>query len=411
VDSKEGLVPKDRSRYEKYIDLPVMDHEAGGGNAPEERTLGRRALLRAAVIGAAASALTKRVLKARPASASHRQLIVDEQGSFTVGGRAIQSPGVYDPTKPPLPFTKEGQTFWINAMYVQYQIPPNPRKLPIVMWHGGGLSGRTWETTPDAGRDGFLSIFMRRGYPVYIIDQPGHGRSGFASATRVVGNGVVGNDVLTQNIGLQQSWQRDRLGPDWPEFWPDSQFPREAVFEYFSQSIPGGDVSDDIPTIAAQLFDRIGPAILLTHSASGELGWRTAIKSPNVKAIIALEGTRYLFPSSAVPPTTQGSMLPVVVPPADFQRLTQIPIQVVFGDHIPTTPTTVQLYDLWRLIESQAHTFVEAVNDNGGDASVLSLPSRGLRGNTHFSMQDRNNEAVADLLSEFLASKGLDARP
>jgi hypothetical protein len=37
------------------------------------------------------------------------------------------------------------------------------------MWHGGGLTGVTYETTPD-GREGWLNLFVRKGWDVYVSD-------------------------------------------------------------------------------------------------------------------------------------------------------------------------------------------------------------------------------------------------
>ena len=53
----------------------------------------------------------------------------------------------------------------------------NPRRYPIVMWHGAGQSSKTWETTPD-GREGFQNIFLRRRFVTYLIDQPRRGDAG-----------------------------------------------------------------------------------------------------------------------------------------------------------------------------------------------------------------------------------------
>ena len=47
------------------------------------------------------------------------------------------------------------------------------------MWHGGGLTGVTYESTPD-GRDGWLNMFIRKGWDVYNSDAVERGRSGFA---------------------------------------------------------------------------------------------------------------------------------------------------------------------------------------------------------------------------------------
>ena len=36
-------------------------------------------------------------------------------------------------------------------------------RIPLLMWHGGGLTGVTYETTPD-GREGWLNYFLRKGW-------------------------------------------------------------------------------------------------------------------------------------------------------------------------------------------------------------------------------------------------------
>jgi hypothetical protein len=106
-------------------------------------------------------------------SAKLAPLAIQEQGSFAVGGTVITSPGTFDPYKP----TPEGQTFHGEHAYVFYQIPVNARKLPIVMWHGAGQFSKSWETTSD-GREGYQNIFLRRGFGVYLIDQPRRGNAG-----------------------------------------------------------------------------------------------------------------------------------------------------------------------------------------------------------------------------------------
>src|SRR5947209_20138706 len=78
-------------------------------------------------------------------------LVIQEQGSFAVGGTVVAAPGTFDPRKPLEP---AGQTYHGDHVFAFYQIPVNPRRYPIVMWHGAGQFSKTWETTPD-GREGF----------------------------------------------------------------------------------------------------------------------------------------------------------------------------------------------------------------------------------------------------------------
>ncbi len=101
------------------------------------------------------------------------RLVIEDQGSFAVGGAVLSLPGTYDNDAP----TSAGQSIHANHLYAFYQVPPVPRPLPIVMLHGAFQSGRGWETTPD-GREDFQTIFLRRRSAVYVVDQPRRGRAG-----------------------------------------------------------------------------------------------------------------------------------------------------------------------------------------------------------------------------------------
>ena len=100
-------------------------------------------------------------------------LTIQSQGSFAVGGSVQTTPGIYDNNRP----TAAGQSFHGDHLYAFHQAPVNPKPLPIVMLHGAFQSARSWETTPD-GREGFQTLFLRRGYAVYLVDQPRRGRAG-----------------------------------------------------------------------------------------------------------------------------------------------------------------------------------------------------------------------------------------
>jgi pimeloyl-ACP methyl ester carboxylesterase len=349
-------------------------------------------------------------------------ITIERQGSFFVGGRQVRAAGTFDPTASSSP-PSAGQTFWVDQMYVQFQIPMKPRKLPLVFVHGGGGTGRVWETTPD-GREGFQTIFLRRGFPVYIVDSPRGGRSGFPSFTGPMGKlddeqQVVAGTTFTP--GREHAWSRWRLGPKYPDVFPVQAFPMHAVDQFLQHVRPL--VSDDRRVVSAALvalLDKIGPAVLVTHSASGEYGWLTGARSPNVKGIVSYE-PGFVFPQGDVPPpiplyrgmqaaghsfTGAGE----AITPQEFSNLAKVPIEVVYGDNIPKQPVPDLLADSRRAQVIGASTFVDALNRRGGKASVLMLPDAGLRGNTHFMFSDLNNVQVADLLSAFLNRHRLDAR-
>jgi len=344
-------------------------------------------------------------------------LVIERQGSFYVGGREVKAAGTYDAVSTPAP-ANAGQSYWIDQMYVQYQVPVNARKLPIVLVHGGGGSGAVWETTPD-GREGFQTIFLRRGFPVYLIDAPRGGRSGFPSF-----NGAFGKLDDKQQIipptstrpGLQHAWSRWRLGPEYPQTFAEQAFPMEAVDAFMKAVRP--TVSDDPEVISRALIallDKIGPAIVVTHSNSGLWGWLAAARSPKVKAVVSYE-PNFIWPRGEALQAPQGAVRSFSQPagtqvsPEEFGMLAKIPVQVVFGDNIPTQQVRDQPADGRRLQVQDSRVFVDALNQRGGRASLLLLREAGLRGNSHFMYQDRNNVQVADLLSAFLARNGLDGR-
>ncbi len=363
----------------------------------------RRDFLKTSTVGLVAAAVAPRTLAgttsiadaaARGAVDSDHPIVLRTQGSFMVGGTVITGP--------------TGDTFHGDHTYVQYQIPPDARQLPLVMWHGGGQFSKTWESTPD-GRDGYQNIFLRRGFATYILDQPRRGRAG---------RGAEGSTINAGTPNESSLWGIFRLGR-WPDFFPGVQFSGAydpyALDQYFRQQTPDTGPAFDVAhrhiliDAVAALFDKIGPAVLLTHSASGRLGWPTAIKSANVRAIVCYETGSFVFPEGEVPPPPPPHES-IPVPVADFEQLTKIPIQVVFGDNIPTTPTTPPNLDQWRTAIAQARLFVDTVNRHGGDAELLHLPDVGVYGNTHFAFSDLNNVQVAGLLSQFLHQKRLDRR-
>ncbi|MBI2866988.1 MAG: alpha/beta fold hydrolase [Chloroflexi bacterium] len=65
-----------------------------------------------------------------------------------------------------------------HQMYVEYRLARQKRFLhPLVLIHGGFNTGTAYGTTPD-GRPGWAALFPDMGFDTYVVDLPGHGRSG-----------------------------------------------------------------------------------------------------------------------------------------------------------------------------------------------------------------------------------------
>jgi hypothetical protein len=329
-----------------------------------------------------------------------KPIMIEQQGSFAIGGTVVTNPGTFDPYNQ----TPSGQTFHGDHAYVFYQIPVNARKYPLVMWHGIGQFSKTWETTPD-GREGFQNIFLRRRFPVYLIDQPRRGNAGRST--------VAGTITPTPD---EQGWFGTFRVGIWPDYFEGVQFARDSATlnQYFRQMTSNiGPIDMNVNTDAVSaLFNKIGPGILVTHSHSGGMGWATAIKNQNIKAIVSYEpGSGFLFPEGKVPapiPMAGGTLAAFGVPLSDFMKLTKIPIIIYYGDNIPDKPMDSPGQDGWRVRLEMAKLWRDAVNELGGDVTLVHLPEIGIKGNTHFPFSDLNNVQIADLMSEWLKKKGLD---
>jgi len=328
-------------------------------------------------------------------------LMIQEQGSFAVGGTVISTPGTFNPQKPVEP---AGQTLHGDHASVFYQKPENARTYPLIFLHGAGQFSKTWESTPD-GREGFQNIFLRRGYGVYLIDQPRRGSAG---------RSTVGMNLAP--ITDEQMWfTQFRVGV-WPDYNPGVKFPqdKETLNQYFRQMTPNtgpfdmGVISDSL----AALYAKVGQGILVTHSQGGGPGWAAIMKSQNIKAVVAYEpGSNFAFPENEVPATIPNKFSPLAaygVPMEQFKKLTQIPIVIYYGDFIPDVPDEIPARDYWRACLQMANKWAETVNKHGGDVTVVYLPNAGIKGNTHFPFSDLNNVEIADLLSQWLKDKGLD---
>jgi pimeloyl-ACP methyl ester carboxylesterase len=146
--------------------------------------------------------------------------------------------------------------------------------------------------TPD-GRQGWGDYFLQRGYAVYIVDQPGRARSGFFTEvygpTRRPSTGAMSSRFTAPEKSLQ--YPQAKLHSQ----WPGTGVPGDEAFDQFFSSqvedIADLNVIEQLNRDAGvALLDRIGPAILLTHSQSGPFGWALADARPKlVKGILAIE--------------------------------------------------------------------------------------------------------------------------
>ncbi len=311
-------------------------------------------------------------------------------GSFHVGGREVVLSGkpvkevLFTPGGVPAKVDPNG-VYQAEQMYVQYFIPAQQRSsVPILLWHGGGLSGVTYETTPD-GREGWLNYFLRQGWAVYNSDAVERGRSGWAQYPDIFKTEPV---FLTK----ENPFERFRIGdgpgsynkdPAKARLMPGSQFPIEGYDNFTKQVVPRWTSTDEA-TVAAYtaLVDKVCPCVILVHSQAGQFGYRVAQARPDkVKALVAVE------------PAGFGD-------PKQVAALKNVPILQVYGDYIEQDAR-------WPTIRGNGLKFLEAIRQQGGSADVVDLPKVGIKGNSHMIMMDRNSDQVAALIQNWLRGKGL----
>lgn len=249
---------------------------------------------------------------------------------------------------------------------VQFFMPAQRRsEVALVMIPGGGLPSWSYTTTPD-GRDGWAQQFARAGVPVYLLNPP----SGFR-----------------EELGR---WNRETVWPLWgmgPEFgtpYPDGKHPVEAIdnlhASFYIDRTPGGAAH------LRSLLDEIGPAVVLAHSAGGGAMFATArALHPNLRGTIAVETTNC--------PTDEAALETIYIE-GDRAFLS------LWGDNLDRgAPSMLTRYASCR----QAGEFVSAA---GGRAQTIHLPEdRGIAGNTHLMMQDRNNTEIGEMILEWLRAE------
>jgi hypothetical protein len=130
----------------------------------------------------------------------------------------------------------------------------------------------------------------------------------------------------------------------------------------------------------------VPPADPVGFSRNCATSWSPNCPRSNTSVPFVQTGHSGLTPSLSkrVRTLSSWSLLKFVMPLADFQKLLKIPIQIVVGDYIPTTPTSNTNLDRWRVLQGNYELFVDAVTRHGGDIELLNLPDIGVFGNSHF---------------------------
>jgi len=340
--------------------------------------------MRRMISGFAATAMLVLAIRAATAEPPIR---IARQGSLEAGGRVIAC-ATNDGGDPNSKRWPPGQVV-VDNVYATYQYPAEQKyAYPILFNPGGGHTARVYDTTPD-GREGWLTLFLREGFATYGVDRVNTGRSGTdickINAVRL-GRAAVSELPAINRYAFESSWVTFRWGPRFGEPFPDTQFPIEAVDNYYPQTVSTyRDPEETQKTIMAlaALLDKVGPSVLQTWSSSGLLGYLTAIERPKlVKGILAVETSVDAFDR---------------IPQEKLAVLAGIPVLIVIGDRAQDRA------DSSRAFERKMKTI-------GGDVTVDVLPEAGIKGNGHTMMLEKNNRQIMFRMIAWLEGHVFGAR-
>ena len=292
-----------------------------------------------------------------------------------------------------------------GQMFVQYLIPENRRHdIPVVLVHGGGGQGTHYMGLGN-GHPGWAHYYLQEGYAVYIVDRPGHGRTVYHPDAL----GPIG--AVRTYSALTPEFRRGAENPN-PR-WPGTGTIGDPLIDQF---LAGQNSAPRNGTLAAQLWardgaellDRIGPAILQTHSAGGPFGWIVADQRPDlVRAIVCYEGAGAPFgrripwgltniPLAYDPPASDPSEIATrevtarngqtyrlqAEPVRRLRNLQNIPIAIVTAEASGRNPEPP----------------VEFLRQAGCTVEDIQLGNLGILGNSHFMMFETNNRETFDVI-------------
>ncbi len=317
---------------------------------------------------------------------------VAQMGSFHIGGRQVALSGLpekelrFTPSSAPIKVNPNGE-FEVEQMYVQYVKLSAPKaKYPLLMWHGGGLTGVTFETKPDGG-EGWQMAFLKNGHDVYVSDATERGRASWARYPE-----IFASEPFFR--AKKEGWELFRIGavdsynadPAKRTALLGSQFPLQSFDQFAKQFVPRW-ATNNAPTQASYdaYVQRACPCVILVHSQGSTFAFEAARKFPNlIKAVVAVEPSGGLNAAQV-----------------DISSMKAVPHLFVWGDFMDNNPT-------WKnAVLPPVLRFADALAKQGGVVETMDLPKMGIKGNSHMMMMDKNSDQIAGLIQGWMVKQGL----
>ena len=343
------------------------------------------------------------------------QSAVALRGYFYVGGHYVGDPG---------------KEILQGQIYVEVLAPKDVRRpYPLVLIHGAAQTATNWMGTPD-GRKGWAEYFVEQGYVVYMIDQPMRGRSAYHPGDGKTRMFTAANEEFQFTaIETKGTWPQAKKHTQWPGDGANKGRKGDPIFDAFYATqvetvLNAEETQQRNKDAVAALLDKIGPAIVLTHSQSGPYGWLIADARPAlVKAVLAIEPAGPPFEATIIgtgrtrpwgptdipitydPPVKDPSEIAIEreakadgpdlfvcwmqkAPARQLVNLKNIPVMIMASE-----ASYHQVYD---------HCTAKYLTQAGVKTEYIRLQDKGIHGNGHMVMIEKNNLDIAHVIDEWV---------
>ena len=343
------------------------------------------------------------------------QSAVALRGYFYVGGHYVGDPG---------------KEILQGQIYVEVLAPKDVRRpYPLVLIHGAAQTATNWMGTPD-GRKGWAEYFVEQGYVVYMIDQPMRGRSAYHPGDGKTRMFTAANEEFQFTaIETKGTWPQAKKHTQWPGDGANKGRKGDPIFDAFYATqvetvLNAEETQQRNKDAVAALLDKIGPAIVLTHSQSGPYGWLIADARPAlVKAVLAIEPAGPPFEATIIgtgrtrpwgptdipitydPPVKDPSEIAIEreakadgpdlfvcwmqkAPARQLVNLKNIPVMIMASE-----ASYHQVYD---------HCTAKYLTQAGVKTEYIRLQDKGIHGNGHMVMIEKNNLDIAHVINEWV---------
>ncbi|KXT12544.1 hypothetical protein AC579_7479 [Pseudocercospora musae] len=331
----------------------------------------------------------------------------------------------------------EGTSMYSDQVYVEKLTSVHGLKkaTPIVFLSAGIPSGSLWLNTPD-NRKGWVSYFIDQGYQIYILDITANGRSGQ--------NGLDKYPLRigTTDSNMQAGFTAPELYGAYPQAinhtqWPGNGTRGDPIFDAFMAAVvplTSNSTSQELSMRAAgcRLLSLIGKSFLISHSAGGTYTALMSDECPDlIQANINLEPGNIPFqwwsgnssaggdridtreygltrtPITYNPPINSSSDLNKILTGDDSPAKRSCYIQNPNGT-IHTLPNIAKVPYVFLTGDASPHVTYDhcfpLFLDQAGvkDVTWIKLWEKGIFGNAHFFMIEKNNLEIAAVVGEWI---------